>query len=603
MAMSRTGKVVLIIAGILLTLALVAVIGIAILFRSLNSEPAIHDNSVLVLKVEGSLPDYANDERGVAGRFFGGNPNSLTSLLTQLRKAKADKRVSAVLLDIDIVGAGWAKADEIRDAVADFRASGKPLYAYMEYGSDKEYYIATAAERVYVAPMGDLFINGLAAEAMFFRGSFDKLGIEWDSYQIGKYKNSPEHFTRKDMSEGERETMNALLDDIFNHYVAAVADARHKSVDEVRAWIDNAPHHAPDALKGGMIDGALYREDVESELKKRLGYKDDEKLHRVSTSDYREVSADSLGINDGERVAIVYASGVIGSGKSDDGSFGGDQSVGSDTVVKAINDARDDKTIKAIVLRVDSPGGSTYPSDVIWKAVEEAKKKKPVVVSMSDLAASGGYYISTGANKIIAEPTTLTGSIGVYAYKPVMKGLYDWLGVSAEYTLRGQNAGMFRETEKFTDSERAKFHSMLDHFYQDEFVPKVAQGRHRDAEYINSIAQGRVWTGMRAKENGLVDEFGGMERAIAVAKELSGIAAEKNVRRVVFPAPRNFFARIFGGGDDDEDKATARAHAQQEALLNSMPESVRRTMRVAIMFNHFKEGESLAIMPFDLEIK
>ncbi len=600
MAMSRTGKIVLIIISLLLALVLVAVIGLAILFSSLNSEPEIHDNSVLVLKVEGALQDYTNDDT-LAGRFFGGDPNSLTNLLAQLRKAKIDKRVSAVLLDIDIVGAGWAKADEIRDAVADFRASGKPLYAYMEYGSDKEYYIATAAERVYVGPSGDLFINGLAAEAMFFRGSFDKLGIEWDSYQIGKYKNSPERFTRKDMSEGERETINALLDDIFNHYVGAVAESRHKTPEEVRAWIDNAPHHAPDALKGGLIDGALYREDVEAELKKRLGYKDDEKLHRVTTSDYRQVSEDSLGLNDGERIAVVYAAGAIGSGKSSDGSFGGEQSVGSDTVVKALNDARDDKTIKAIVLRVDSPGGSTYPSDVIWKAVEEAKKKKPVVVSMSDLAASGGYYISTGANKIIAEPTTLTGSIGVYAYKPVMKGFYDWIGVTAEYTLRGQNAGMFRETEKFTDSERAKFHSMLDHFYHDEFVPKVAAGRHRDPEYINSIAQGRVWTGMRAKENGLVDEFGGMERAVAVARELANLPADKDVRRVVFPAPRTFFERIFG--EDEEDNARARARAQHEALLNSLPESVRRTMRVAIMFNHFKEEEQLAILPFDLEIK
>ncbi|MDT5294820.1 MAG: protease [Acidobacteriota bacterium] len=601
--MTRGRKTALIIIGILMVLVLAAGLVVALVLMSLNSEPDIPANSVLVLKVEGALPDYTNADT-FSSRFFGGETNSLSNLLLQLRKAKADKRVGAVLLDIGMLGAGWAKADEIRDAVADFRKSGKPIYAYMEFGSDKEYYVAVAAERVYVAPIGDLFINGLAAESMHFKGSFDKLGIYWDSYQIEKYKNAPESFTRKDMSEGERETLNSLLDGIFNRYVAEVAEARHKSVEDVTALINDAPHTAPVAREAGLIDGALYREEVENELKKRLGYKDEEKLHKVSNAEYRRVSAASLGLNQGEAVAVVFASGPIAPGRSNDGSFGGEQTIGSDTVVKAINDARDNKEIKAIVLRVDSPGGVTYPSDLIWKAVEEAKKRKPVVVSMSDLAASGGYYISMGANKIVAEPLTLTGSIGVYAYKPVVKGFYDWVGVTSEYVMRGKNAGLYRETDKFSDEERKKFQSGLDNFYWNQFLPKVAEGRHfPNTQAVHEVARGRVWTGEQGKERGLVDEFGGLDRAVEVAKELAKIPADRQVRRVVYPAPRSFFQQVFGGGDDGGDAASDRAEQQRTAFINSMPQEMRPALRRAAMFERFGQGQTLAIMPFELKIE
>ena len=598
--MTSGRKVALIIVVVVLALLILAGCVVALVVMSLEREPEIPNNSVLVLKVEGSLPDFTNADE-ISSRFFGAEPNSLSNLLLQLRKAKADKRVGAVLLDIGMVGGGWAKAEEIRDAVADFRKSGKPIYSYMEFGGDKEYFIATAAERVYVAPIGDLFINGLAAEAMFFRGTFDKLGIYLDGYQIGKYKTAPEQFTRKEMSDGQRETINSLLNEIYNRYVANVAEARHMSEDDVRALIDSAPHNAREAQAAGLIDAALYREDVEKELKKRLGYKEDEKLRKVSTAEYRRVSPDSLGLNRGELIAVVFASGPIEPGKSNDGSFGGEQTIGSDTVVKAINDARDNKDVKAIVLRVDSPGGSVYPSDLIWNAVEEAKKKKPVVVSMSDLAASGGYYISTGANKIVAEPLTFTGSIGIFAYKPVVKGFYDWVGVTSEYVMRGKNAGMFRETEKFTDDERKKLESMLRHAYEDEFLPKVARGRNRDKEYVRSIAEGRVWTGAQGRENGLVDEFGGLDRAVEVAKELARIPADKQVRRVVYPAPRTFFQQLFGG--ENEDAASVRADRERAALINSLPKEMRPVLRQAAIFERFQQGQMLAIMPFELKVE
>src|SRR5678815_3355465 len=239
------------------------------------------------------------------------------------------------------------------------------------------------------------------------------------------------------------------------------------------------------------IRDRLYRDDLDKQFKKMLNYKETDQFIGVRSSDYREVSPESLGLNEGERIAVIYATGDIGSGSSAN-SPSGDQSIGSDTLAKAVNDAAADKTIKAIVLRVDSPGGSGLASDIIWHAVEAANQKKPVVVSMSDVAASGGYYISAGASKIIAQPSTITGSIGVLAGKPVMRGLYDWLGISNQYVTRGKMAGMFRETEKFSDEERAKFIEWINTTYYRDFVPKVAKGRNKDEKYVDSVGQGRV---------------------------------------------------------------------------------------------------------------
>ena len=595
MAMSRTRKTILIITSILVALVLVAFLGFAILLASFGRRaPTIRDNSVLVLRVAGPLPDYVPDDP--LRKFFGGPDESLTDLLTQFRKAKVDKRIKAIILDVNMSGVGWGKAEEIRDAISDFRSSGRQVYAYMEFGLNKEYYIASACDRVYLAPPGELFINGLAANVMFFRGSLDKLGIYPEIYQIGKYKSAGDIFTRKEMSEAHREFINSLLDDMFNRYVDAIAKARGKSPEEVRAIIDNSPYSAEKAKEAGLVDTVAYRDELEKELKSKLGYKDSDQLRLVRGGEYREVPPESLGLDKGERIAVIYATGDIGSGKSEN-SPTGDQSIGSDTVAKALNDARDDKTIKAIVLRVDSPGGSGLASDIIWHAVDAAKQKKPVVVSMSDVAASGGYYISASANKIIAQPSTITGSIGVVAGKPVMKGFYDWIGISNEYVLRGKNAGMFRETEKFSPDERSKFEEWIKTTYYNDFVPKVARGRSKDPAYIDSIGQGRVWTGSQGKENGLVDEFGGLERAVAVAKQLANIPADKEVQRVILPYPQTLFQQLMSVGD------TSTEAQQQRAVFAALPEDARRALRYMKLLDQMKSGQSMLLMPFDLQIK
>jgi len=596
MAMSGTRKTVLIIGGILAVLVLVVLIGVAVIVSAFRKgEPSIRDNSVLALRVAGTLPDYTPDDP--FKRFFGGPELSLTGLVMQFKKAKVDKRIKAILLDVDMSGVGWAKAEELRDAIADFRTSGKPVYAYIEFGLNKEYYIATACDKIVVPPPGELFITGLAADVMFFRGSLDKLGIYPDIFQVGKYKSVGDMFTQKKMTDAHREYVNSLLDDLFNRYIAGIAQARHKSPEDVRKLIDDAPYNAAKAKEAGLIDEAVYHDELEREVKASLGYKDSDQVVPVRASDYRDVSPESLGLNKGEKVAVIYATGDIGSGRSENSPSGG-QSIGSDTLAKALTDAAADKSIRAIVMRVDSPGGSGLASDIIWHAVDAANQKKPVVVSMSDVAASGGYYISASASKILAQPSSITGSIGVVAGKPVLRGLYDWLGISNEYVLRGKEAGMFRETEKFSDDERAKFEDWIKTTYYNDFVPKVAKGRHKDPKDVDAVGQGRVWTGAQAKDRGLVDEFGGLDRAIEVAKQLAKIPADKGVERVILPYPQTFLQELLSGGDNSNTKLE-----QQRAVLSALPEDARRAFRYMALMDRMKNGESMLLMPFDLRIK
>ena len=594
---SGARKTFFIIGGLLLGLILIGIVGVAVIWLALRKgEPTIRDNSVLTLRVAGSLPDYSPDDP--FKKFFGGPDQSLTGLIMQFKKAKVDKRIKVILLDVNMSGVGWGKAEEIRDAITDFRSSGKQVYAFIELGLNKEYYIATACDKIVMPPPGELFVNGLAADVMFFRGSLDKLGIYPDIFQIGKYKTAGNTFTQKQMTDAHREFMDELITDLFNRYVNTIAQTRKKTPDEVRAIIDNAPYNSVKAKEVGLIDDMLYRDDLEKQLKKQLGYKDSDTFTPVRGVDYRDVSPESLGLNKGERIAVIYATGDIGSGSSQN-SPSGDQSIGSDTVAKALNDAAADNSIKAIVLRIDSPGGSGLASDIIWHAVEAANQKKPVVVSMSDVAASGGYYISASASKIIAQPSTITGSIGVLAGKPVMRGFYDWLGISNEYILRGKTSGMFRETEKFSDAERAKFEEWIKTTYYQDFVPKVAKGRKKDEQYIDSVAQGRVWTGAQAKDRSLVDEFGGLDRAIEVAKQLAKIPADKGVERVILPYPTTFIQQLLSGGGENSNTQIE----QQRAVYASLPEDARRALRYMQLMERMQNGETMLLMPFDLRIK
>ena len=598
MAISRTSKVLLLIGGVLIVLFVIGIIVIALLAERFG-RPSVENNSVLVLRLSGDLPDYTPEEP--MAKLLGiPQQQSFSNVMTQLRKAKIDNRIGGVVLDIDFPQIGWGKADELRDAVKEFRASGKPAYAYMEIGTNREYYLATSADKIFLQPPGDLYVNGFAAEAMFYKGSLDKLGIETDVIQIReKYKNAPDQYTKKEMGEGQREVINAVINEYYGRMANAIVESRKKNAADIDALIDNAPYNATQAKEVGLIDDALYRDQVYDAMKSQLGYKQDDKLRTISGTQYRDIPSDSLGLNNGQRVAVIYAAGAINIGHSSNSPIGG-QMVGSDTIVKAVNDAASDSSIKAIVLRVDSPGGSALASDLMWKAIEDAKAKKPVVVSMSDVAASGGYYISCNANKIVAEPSTITGSIGVFMGKPVLRGFYDWLGVSNQYVMKGKNAGIFRESEHWTDDERKKMQDSANHIYYDSFVPKVAAGRNKPAEAVDQIGGGHVWTGTQAKENGLIDEFGGLERAIQIAKELANLPADKDVRRIVFPEPRPWLESFFGTDDDSTDLQSQKI---QETIANTFPKEARDAFKYSALFDRMSQGDAMLMMPFELKIK
>lgn len=599
MALSKTGKALLITGGIVVVVGIIAIIGLALLVEA-TGKKSVPDNSVLVIRLSGSLPDYVAED-DFQSLFGIRRQQSFSDVLAQLRKAKIDKRVGAVLIEMNFPQIGWGKAEELREAIKDFKGSGKPIFTYMDIGLNKEYYIATATDKIFLPPAGDLYINGFAAEAMFYKGSLDKLGIEAEVIQIGpKYKSAPDQYTKKEMGDGQREVLNSLLDEYFGRLKSAVAESRGKTPEDVAAIIDGAPYHSDEAKSLNLIDESAYRDQVYDQLKAKLGYKAEDKLRTVSGLDYRDVPPSSLGLEKGDRIAVIYAAGAINMGSSGNSTFGGEM-IGADTIVNAFNEAADDPSIKAIVFRVDSPGGSALASDLMWRSIENAKaKKKPVVVSMGDVAASGGYYISCNADRIIAQPTTITGSIGVFLGKPVVKGLYDWLGISNEYVMRGKNAGIFRETEKWTESERAKMQSQAEKIYFNDFLPKVSTGRKKTVEQINSIGQGRVWTGVQAKENGLIDEFGGIEKAIAIAKELAGLPADKDVRRVEFPRGGSMLDEFFGSPDaavDSDDVKAKRAFAQ------SLPEDIRRSLKYAELLDRMNNGEAMLMLPFELQIK
>ncbi|MFV0387715.1 MAG: signal peptide peptidase SppA [Pyrinomonadaceae bacterium] len=593
--MSKTSKALIIAATVCVVLVLLLGIGVAVVAEIFRAK-SIPQNSVLVLRVEGALEDYAPKD-SMASALGINQSDSFRDLLNQLKKAKADKRIGGVLLDINFPQMGWGKAQELRNAIKEVRAGGKPVYAYLELGMTKDYYIATAAEKIYMPPAGDLYATGFSANATFYKGSLDKIGIEPEVIQIGKYKNAPDSYTRTDMSDEQREVLNAIVDQYYGSFVNAVAEARKKSVEEVKEIVDSAPFHGKLAQDAGLTDGAIYKEQVYNEFKKRLGFNEKDKLPQVTSAEYENVSPESLGLNKGERLAVVYVSGTINMGSSSSSPLG-ESFAGSDTIVESINDAAEDDSIKAIILRVDSPGGSSLASDLIWNAIEQAKTKKPVVVSMADLAASGGYYISCNANKIVAEPNTLTGSIGVFLGKPVLKGFYDWVGISTENVQRGKNAGLFREDVKWTDEERAKMQEQANQVYFTDFVPKVAKGRNMDVEKVNSLGQGHVWTGTQAKENGLVDEIGGIDVAIKEAMKLAKIPESNQVKLVLFPPPVSLFEAYFGSSH-----AASQMDAAEAKIIKNIPPQIRNSLRRAAMFERMKNGETMLMMPFELEVK
>jgi len=563
----------------------------AALLVSAAPSPALAQDKWLEL----SIPDGLSDQSGGGLAFFGEGAISTRELLEMIDRAKDDKQVKAIILKAPGGGLGFAKTQELRDALAKFRASGKKIYVYLEAADNGIYYLASAANEIVVNPVGMVFLNGLSSETMFLRGVFDKLGIVPNYEQCYEYKSAADMYVRKDMSEAHKEVTNSILDDIYGQWTEAIASSRKLPVEKVKAIVDACDPLPESAKRDGLVDQLLYADEFEAYLEKENGGK---KLEKVKTKDYRTKKGGlfnlSFDFGDKPKIAIVYGQGAITSGKSANDFLSG-QSMGSDTIAAAIKEAREDKSVKAIVFRVDSPGGSALASDVIWRETVLAKKEKPFIVSMSNVAGSGGYYIAMAADKIVAEPGTITGSIGVLGGKLNLKGLYQWAGLNKVVTSRGKNAAIFSDWSDWSDSERGLFKGFIEHTYK-TFVGKVAQGRKRTPEEIHKIAKGRIWTGRQGKEIGLVDELGGLDKAIALAKEAAGIPEKTEPALVEFPKQKDLFEMI-------EEMIEAKAFSQAfsaEGLLTGEAREVLGTLR---LMEKLSDEKVLCLMPELIEIK
>jgi protease-4 len=490
-------------------------------------------------------------------------------------RGAADASVKGLLLRVGPLDAGWGRVQELRDALVRFRRSGKPSWAHLEYAGNLEYYLATGCAKVAAAPTAILDVSGLAAEVTFYRGTLDKLGVEAQFEGVGRYKNAPNQLTERGFTEAHREQTEALVDSLFAQYVRGVAQARGLSPEDVRALVDLGPFSAQAARENGLVDELLYRDEVEGRLPASS---------RIRPGPYvREARGGFLDRR--ARVALVYAAGEIVTGESQASPLGGDFA-GADTIVRGLRQAREDGAVRAILLRVDSPGGSGTASDAVWREVALARRSKPVVVSMGEYAASGGYYVSMGADAIVAQPGTITGSIGVFSGKLSFRGLYDKLGISQETVRRGRHATLFSSYEPWTEDERAKVRSLNVAFYQ-TFVEKAAAGRRKSKEALEAVAQGRVWTGEEALAAGLVDALGGMDVALRLAKERARIPKDQDAVLVVMPERRGVLATILESREED---VLARALSPRVAA------ALRRVASLA--------GEGpIARIPFDLAVR
>ena len=569
----------------------VSLVGFTLMYVVFGREPAVPSSATLVLKVGGSLSELAPAD--VVGYLRGSKAPTVRAIVDNLRKAKVDPRVKAVLLKpTGFDSPFWAKVQEVRDAVLDFKKSGKPVYAYLEYGGDREYYLATAADKVFLMPSTPLDLVGVASYELFLRGTLDKIGAYADLHRIGQYKTAVNTFKEKGYTAAHKEMDESMNRDLYDQIVRGIADGRKKNEADVRTLIDEGPFLPEDALSAGLVDEIAYEDQVDDKL--RAG----ETRRHLEGDDYARVSLASVGLNKGPRIAVIYATGTINSGKSGYDPING-AVAGADTLIEYIRQARHDRSVRAIVLRVDSPGGSASASDAIWRELvitRTERADRPLIVSMSDLAASGGYYIALPAQVIVAQPSTLTGSIGIFGGKFVTGGVYEKLGARIESTSIGRNAEINSPAHPYNAEEGHKLDEQLQSFY-DQFVEKVAESRHSTPEKIDAIAQGRVWTGHQAKLNGLVDELGGLDRAVAVAKQRAKLAADTDVELVVYPPRKSFYELLseqFSGSGESAQSAAVTAWLSSN--LSSGEIEALRIMRGP--FAMFHRGEPLALLPF-----
>jgi len=529
---------------------------------------------------------------------------SLSDIIERIDDAAKDKDVAAVWIKLEGLSVGRGKINELRAAIVRLRKANKPVYAELITADTGEYLVASACNEIIMPESGMLIIPGIRAEMTFFKGFLDKIGVEFEALKMGKYKGALEPFTRRDMSQPLRESLESLVDDFYGEMTAAIASDRRMNDMVIKSLMDHGLFTAEAAKKAGLIDQVLYADQFEESLKKKLGA---ESLDIVTNYKSKKIEADFSGfggmmklmelLTGGKpsetagkkpKIAVVYAVGAIMEGKSSSGLFG-EMVLGSKTLVAALRKAAENPKVVAVVLRIDSPGGSATASDLIWR--ETVRMQKPLIASMGDVAGSGGYYIAMGAKKIYAEPGTLTGSIGVLGGKMVLKGLFDKLGLNTEVISRGANSGVFSSAQSFTPEEQRICTELLKDVYR-QFVGKAAKGRNMSYEKLEKLAQGRVYSGQTAKKIGLVDELGTLNDAIVAAKTAAGLKPDAEVDLLILPEPKSIFEQLFGESDSDVE-TDARTTLSNTINLIGQIKTIRQFFREPV----------LLWMPYRIDVK
>lgn len=497
----------------------IAIVGALISTAGSEKNIEISDNSILRINL-----DYAIKERTEKNPFNNVNIPSFSSektigldeILRRIEAAKKDDRIKGIILDINGVGASFATLQEIRNALLNFKQSKKFIVAYSEGYSQKGYYLASTADKVYLNPEGSVDFRGLATQLSFFKGTLEKLGIEAQVIKVGTYKSAVEPFILDKMSPANEEQVNSYLNSVYDYYLSNVSKSRNLPIDTLRGIANSYEgRDANLALQSKLVDGLKYKDELIDELKSRLKIDKKKKIKAINLEDYSIPTGETNAAQ--ERIAIVYAVGDIVSGE------GSDEQIGSDRIARAIRTVREDDKIKAVVFRVNSPGGSALASDVIWREVELTKKVKPIIVSMGDVAASGGYYIACAADSIFAQPNTITGSIGVFGIIPNLQNFFNnKLGITFDEVKTGKYADLMSVNRPLTVDERDLIQQGVNKTYN-TFTKKVADGRKISQAKVDSIGQGRVWTGAQALQIGLVDRLGGLEDAIKSAAKKAKI--------------------------------------------------------------------------------
>lgn len=567
-------------------IVLIGVIGFFAIASLKSKPPAIADNSTLILHLDGDVPEKPPVEFPIP--FLEQRvPMTVEGVWSLLRRAAADPKIRAVVFEPQDLSIGWARMQEIRADLEQFRKSGKPLYAYLKTPGAREYYIATACSKVFMPPVDLLNLKGIAFEMMYFKNTLDKLGVHVDVEHAGKYKDYGDMFTKTSMSPETREVMNSIVDDVYGDLVNTIANGRHKDPAQVRAILDNGPFLSTQAKQNGLVDDLRYEDEALGQLRAELHTKE---LRKVLEKEYASVPDSSAG-SSSDRIAFVVAEGTIVRG--DPESSNEEDGLESEQFDKMLNRVSNDSSIKAVIVRINSPGGEVTASDDMWRAMNELKRKKPVVISMSDDAASGGYYMAMAGAPIVAYPGTFTGSIGVVFGKPNLHGLYDKLGITKDAVSRGRFALIDSDYESLTDAEREKLREGIDSDYQ-QFVGRVAASRHKPVDAIQAVAQGRVWMGDQAKSNGLVDALGGLDRAIEMAKQSAGIPVTTRARLVLYPPKRSLWDILMHSASADSEADAMLSRAGLEPLRAAWKDARLRV---------WMKGGMLRMMPFAISFK